>query len=441
MQTKIITSSNIPVLSLLAIIVGLNQAAAQTWFPSSPLTNKQPYCVAVADMNNDGKPDLISANIMNGGNSSLTILTNNGKGSFIYSADYPVGVQSGQPAAFVVSGDVNGDGKADLISANYLDNTLTVLTNIGNGTFMAASTNTVGANPFTVAMVNVNSRSPVDLVCGNAGENTLTILTNSGAGIFNVSATLIVGNTPLVTAVDVNGDGWLDLVSANLSDNTMIVLTNNGHGSFIAASTNEVGNSPYNVVAANVFGDGRQALICVDSGDNNVIVFTNNGDGTFTATSTNDVGQTPVWVAAGDVNRDGKVDLITANSGDGTLTVLTNNGNGTFTFSETIPTDIGPTFVVAADLNLDGAVDLVGVNTGASTIGSLSVLLDLPVLTIQAATGSALVSWPALWPGYALQGNTNLSASPWININNPAGTNNVLIAPAPGNQVFRLRHP
>lgn len=441
METIKLTYWNTLVLSLLASLSGLNQAAAQTWFPSSPLANRQPYCVAVADVNNDGKPDLITANIMNGGNSSLTVLTNNGRGAFVYSVDYPVGVQSGQPAAFVVSGDVNGDGKPDLISANYLDNTLTVLTNIGDGTFMAASTNVVGANPFTVAMVNVNSRSPVDLVCGNAGENTLTILTNSGAGTFNVSTTLTVGNTPLVTAVDVNGDGWLDLVTANLSDNTMIVLTNNGHGSFIAASTNEVGDSPYNVAAANVFGDGRQALICVDSGDNNVIVFTNNGDGTFTATSTNDVGQTPVWVAAGDVNRDGKVDLITANSGDGTLTVLTNNGNGTFTFSETIPTDIGATFVAAADLNLDGAVDLVAVNIGASYVGSLTVLLDLPVLAIQASSRSALVSWPALWPGYALQGNTNLSTSAWFNINNPAGTNSVLIAPAPGNQVFRLRHP
>jgi FG-GAP-like repeat len=433
-------------LALLALFAGGSPVGAQTFFPSSPLTNEVPYCVAVADVNGDGLPDLITANILNNGTSTLTVLTNSGKGDFIYSADYPVGVQAVQPAAFLVAADVNGDGKPDLISANYLDNTLTVLTNNGNGTFTPSSTNTVGANPFTVAIVNVTSKTSVDLVCGNAGENTLTILTNSGNGIFTVSDTIAVStdpnSTPLVTAADVNGDGWADLICANLGDNDIMVLTNNGHGQFIVSWTSSVGDSPYNVAVADINGDGKPDLISVNSGDNNVIVFTNNGAATFTSVSTNQVGQTPLWVAAADVNRDGKTDLITANNADYTLTVLTNDGSGNFAFCQTIPVDAEPTFVTAADLNLDGAMDLVSANLGNNTVGSLTVLLDLPVLTVQAASpASALVSWPALWPGYVLQSTTNLSASPWVNVNNPTGTNNVTISPATGSRVFRLRHP
>jgi hypothetical protein len=322
---------------LMAMFTGAFPAAAQSFFPTPPLpVGLQPYCVAVADVNGDGKMDLISANY---GDNTLIVLTNSGKGVFIAASTNAVG---GGPDS-VAAADVNGDGKPDLISVNYADDTLMVLTNNGDGTFTASSTNGVGSFPFNVAVADVNGDGKLDLICANTGANTLTVLTNDGDGTFTVSATVTVGNSPSVAAADVNGDGKPDLISANYTDNTVTVLTNNGDGTF-----------------------------------------------TFSSTTTNSGGSLPFYVAAADVNGDGTPDLISANYSDNTL----------------------------------------------------AVLLNLPALKIQSASaGTALVSWSPAWPGYLLQQNTNVATANWANVTNSTGTNRITISPATGNNFFRLRHP
>src|ERR1017187_6031818 len=78
---------------------------------STNVVGNDPQMVAAADVNGDGKLDLISANYY--GN-SLSVLTNNGSGGFVLAGTYPVG----QYPFYVAAADVNGDGKVDLISAN-----------------------------------------------------------------------------------------------------------------------------------------------------------------------------------------------------------------------------------------------------------------------------------------------------------------------------------
>ncbi len=167
----------------------------------------------------------------------------------------------------VVAADVNGDGRLDLISANSSANTLTVLTNNGSGGFVFASSPGVGSGPFSVTAADVNGDGKPDLISANTGANTLTVLTNNGSGGFVLASSPGVGSAPYsVTAADVNGDGKPDLISGNYDDNALSVLTNNGSGGFVFASSREVGINPASVTAADVNGDGKVDLISANSG-------------------------------------------------------------------------------------------------------------------------------------------------------------------------------
>jgi hypothetical protein len=126
----------------------------------------------------------------------------------------------------VVAADVNGNGKPDLICANSGTNTLTVLTNNGTGIFGVSDTYTVGLHPYSLVAVDVNLDGKLDLVCINEGDDTLTVLTNNGNGTFTFAATQGVGSAPFsLVASDVNGDGKLGMIMANdNSPGTLSVL-------------------------------------------------------------------------------------------------------------------------------------------------------------------------------------------------------------------------
>ncbi len=218
-------------------------------------------CVVAADVNGDGRVDLICSG---GGapDNVLKVLTNNGSGGFGSNATYTY--TAGRYPCYVAAADINGDGKLDLISANQGNQgngTLTVLTNNGNGGFGFNATYTVGISPLCVVAADVNGDGKLDLISANEGTNTLTVLTNNGSGGFGYNATYTVGRYPYyVAAADINGDGKLDLISANQSDGTLTVLTNNGSGGFGSNATYTVGISSQCVVAADVNGDGKPDL-------------------------------------------------------------------------------------------------------------------------------------------------------------------------------------
>jgi hypothetical protein len=147
-----------------------------------------PSCVVAADVNRDGLLDLICAN---NHTNTLTVLTNNGSGGFGFSAT----LAAGNLPYWVAAADVNGDSRVDLISADFGSgtlpgNTLTVLTNNGAGGFGFSVTLTVGGRPDCVAAADVNGDGKLDLISANFLDNTWTVLTNNGSGGFVTSATL-----------------------------------------------------------------------------------------------------------------------------------------------------------------------------------------------------------------------------------------------------------
>ena len=438
----------------------IHQAAAQGVNFDPPFSLdvvSSPAYVIAADVNGDGKPDLISANIGGGtgGTGTLTVMTNNGSGGFALEATLDVG----NFALCVVAADVNGDGKLDLISADFGTNTLTVWTNNGNG-FGYNSTLTVGSGPCALVAADVNGDGQVDLICANAKDATLTVLTNNGNGGFGLYATLPVGASAnsypdSVAVADVNGDGQPDLISANSNDGTLTVLTNNGNGGFGLNATLTVGSAPSSVIAVDVNSDGKPDLISANANDGTLTVLTNNGDGSFSLDATLNVGlssgSSPENVVAVDVNGDGKLDLVSADFGDDTLTVLINDGNGGFASSSTFSVGVAgsePNAVAAADVNGDGTPDLISANYGTST---LSVLLSantpaVPLLNISlTGPNTVVVAWPSSATGFVLQQNSDLTSANWLDfngtVNDDGTTKTAIITPLIGNQYFRLYHP
>ena len=348
---------------------------------------------------------------------------------------------SGTGPTGIAATDVNGDGKTDLICANYYNNSLSILTNNANGGFVLATNLGVGSYPFSVIATNVNGDSKVDLICLNTGDSSVSVFTNNGNGGFRLSGTYQVGIAPAsLIAADVNGDGKVDLISANWnsgSGNTLTVLTNNGSGGFVLASSPVVGNSPVSVVAADVNGDGKMDLISANWGfgsGNTLTVLTNNGSGGFVLASSPVVGNWPQGVTAADVNGDGKVDLISSIFNGNALSVMTNNGSGGFVLATNLSVGSNPNPVLAADINGDGKVDLISPNGGGSTLSVFTNATPFP--PVISAQGPAITNQPTsqtVWMGSNVTFTVGVSGTgplsyQWLLNSNPIAANGIITA-------------
>jgi hypothetical protein len=226
-------------------------------------------------------------------------------------------------------GDFDGDGHPDLVTANFNTSTVSVLLNNGDGTFAAKTDYPTGANPESVAVGDFNGDGDLDLVTANVNADSVSVLLNNGDGTFGAKTDYPTGVLPVSVAVgDFNGDGHLDLVTANESVHTVSVLLNNGDGTFAAKTDYPTGNGPASVAVGDFDGDGHPDLVTADSGAATVSVLMNNGDGTFGANTDYPTDGSPVSVAVGDLNG-GLPDLVTANPSANTVSVLLNTTGST----------------------------------------------------------------------------------------------------------------
>ena len=441
------------VLSLILLASLQNISAGLSFLSTTNSVGHAPSFVTAADVNGDGRLDLICANY---NDDTLTVLTNNSGGVFGSNATVAVGKRPG----CVIAADIRGSGKVDLICANYEyggGKTLTILTNNGSGIFGSNTTLTAGIGPYWVIAADLKGIGKLDLVTANAGTNgngtTLTIFTNNGSGILSSNVALTVGSAPdSVAAADVNGDGKLDLICANDLGNSLTVLTNKGNGTFLLKTTIAVGVGPGSVIAADVNGDGKADLISANLSASTLTVVTNTGNGGFVISATlslptlSSIPALPTGVAAIDLNGDGKVDLVSANSHNGflgSLSVFTNNSSYRFGSNATVIVGAFPNCVAVADVNADGKPDLISANQDANSLTVLKntnvfpASVSTPTLSIKLQNNFILSSWPSVSPGWSLQENLDLTKTNWL----PSGYAGFPIYDDGTNKSFSLRLP
>jgi hypothetical protein len=264
------------------------------------------------------------------------------------------------------------NGVPDLVVSNANDDHVSLLYGRGEGTFIASSAYTVGANlgggAFSVAVADFTGDGVPDLVTSDAA-----LLPGVGLGRFGPAAPVPGLNGSRVVAADWNDNGKAGLALAGSSSSnpgSALIALGNGNGTFGAPTTLPLpaGFSPFArfPLVAELNGDTKPDLVVANPGANSLSVFLNSGNGTFAPQPDIAVGKQPTWLAAGDFNHDGNLDLVVANNGDfgqgnGSIEVRLGNGNGTFAVGPVLRSGIEPDSVAVGDVNGDGHLDVVAV--------------------------------------------------------------------------------
>ncbi len=294
--------------------------------PGSPFAvGNSPWGIAVGDVNKDGKLDIVTANK---DDDNATVLLGNGRGGFQNAPESPFA--AGLKPEFVDMGDLNGDGNLDLAFAQHDSSyDVMILFGDGNGKFAPAP------------------------------HSPLTPLKSTAP------------HTHGLALNDANGDGHLDIVTANAgfnagkADNSASVLLGNGKGGFKAAmgSPFSLGKLPAAIISGDVNKDGTPDLIATNEGSKDLSVFLGDSSGGFKAAAGSpfELRTYGNYAAIGDVNQDRHPDLVVTHDDSNLMAIFLGDGKGGFKAAPASPFDLGHRAwnVIIADMNNDAKTDLV----------------------------------------------------------------------------------
>lgn len=337
-----------------------------------------PIYLASADFRRTGKQDLA---VTQQSGATVSLLVNNTlptpqPGGLNFGAPSTLAAGYGNMADGIAVADVNGDGKPDLVASYLGDNAVRVVIGAGGGAFQSTSaTYSVGKHPYWVATGDLNLDGYADIVTANEGDNTISVLMNNGdgSGTFAAQKTYPVGRYPTQVAIgDLNGDGIPDLAVTNIGDNTVSILFGQTGGTFVAGPVLATGTNPYGVAIGDFRRNGQNDLAVTCFGKAQLDIFLNNGDGTFQSPQILATDIYPTSVAIGDFNRDGNLDVMTGNSIANDVSFFAGNGNGTFQPAKNSYALNFPDSFAVGDVNGDGILDAV---TVAPNFQEVSILL------------------------------------------------------------------
>lgn len=400
--------------------VTLNTATAATALlpqvTTSTGVNSLPVWTTVADVNNDGKLDLITSVF---GTDSVNVQLGNGDGTFQTAGTILIVPGFGPAEVHAVS--LRGNGTLDLIVGSFNVNQIAVLLGNGNGTFQPPTLYTVGTavnTPTSLTTGDFNHDGNLDVAVANVIDDTISVLIGNGSGSLTpLGAPISVGHTPeAIRAGDFNGDGYSDLAVANYGDGTVTTLLNNENGTFTATAISIGSGATSGPQGLAITGTGDSLLMAVANyRDNTISVLQSSGNGTFGAQKIVDVGNGPDDLNFADFNGDGVPDLAVSNYTSNTVTLVLSSSGGNY--SATGPFNVGdsPYSAAVGDLDMDGTPDIVVANCFSDNTG---VLLSGTQISVP-YSGLSLTPGDQLHASYTPDGSSKYGSSTSANVTAP----------------------
>lgn len=301
----------------------------------------------------------------------------------------PVAV--GEGSGHLALADVNRDGKPDLIAQHLQQRLVTVHLGDGAGRFVAAPGSPIklAYMPGDIKPGDVNGDGSLDFGVTSSERDAVDIFLGDGSGAFKpapgspfIASASVELNTHGLQLVDINADGRLDIITTSNRQNSFATMLSDGRGGFTRgqAVTFPAGSGRYSFAFGDLDGDGHTdvAIVNNDSGfmptPGRVVMLRGDGRGAF-----KNFAETPApagarYATLGDVNGDGRLDIVLTcggNENNNQLNILLNQGGGRFAPAAPYNLGLVAFAVIVADVNRDRQNDLI-----AATVESVTVLLN-----------------------------------------------------------------
>ncbi len=326
--------------------------------------------LVLADVNGDGRLDIITVNGDQGAkvDSSIYVRLGDGTGKF----GDALKLDTGRAAEAVVVADINGDGKPDLLTANARSSDVSILLGNGDGTFRARTNLPISNDPRALVVADFNGDNIADLAIaeegtGDTGGDVIILQGNNDGTFSNFGEQHAVSGLPQgLVAGDFDSNGTMDIVAvvagSDLSSGAADILLNDGSATFTVSPIGTLYGVPSAAVAVDLNND--RAMDLAVSTNAGVELFFGLGDGRFTDDALVTDGAAG-GVAAADFNGDGRADLI---SGAKTGPLAGLSGSSRFFLAPTKVVGGVSQLYAVGDLNGDGLPDFAAASTTRNAI-------------------------------------------------------------------------
>jgi hypothetical protein len=337
--------------------------------------------VVLADLVGDGDVDLAVAKPAAG---MITVWEGDGRGGFGKALNFQSGsglygvtsdgdVRSLQQTSSLAVGDFNGDARADLVSANTLQNSFGVFTGkkgntSGDGSISGPDTFKREVSPDFVVTADFDGDGFDDLAAVYRATSEIGVSLNNRSGGFDDEQRFKAGNAITGLAIgNPNGDSYLDLLVNNQFGDLLILLGNKDKNGKVTFDTYRRADPNVHVAAADLDGDGKQDFIFANESLDTLRVSSQQGGAQPVEQGDSEL-LAPGDVLVRDLDGDGKLDLIVPNSGGNGVFVYLGEGGGAFAKPVSFHTGGNPSHVSIDDVSGDGLLDLVVANEGSNDV-------------------------------------------------------------------------